>query len=134
MDIFVWNDSFVTGQPVVDAEHQGLVNLINLIIEHQSTSTPPEEIDKVLVQLIQYAVTHFQHEEELMASTGCDPRFIEIHRNVHADFGQQVVKMRAMPSDRASRPAHWGARSSRSVSAPRTISASRASAASCPRW
>ncbi|UCV22508.1 ATP-binding protein [Ferribacterium limneticum] len=99
MDIFVWNESFVTGQPVVDAEHQGLVNLINLIIEHQSTSTPPEEIDKVLVQLIQYAVTHFQHEEELMASTGCDPRFIEIHRNVHADFGQQVVKMRAMPSD-----------------------------------
>ncbi|NTV69017.1 MAG: PAS domain-containing protein [Azonexaceae bacterium] len=96
MDIFVWNDSFVTGQPVVDSEHQGLVSLINWIIEHQSTSTPPEEIDKVLVQLVEYAVTHFQHEEELMASTGCDPRFAEIHRNVHADFGQQVVKMRDM--------------------------------------
>jgi hemerythrin-like metal-binding protein/PAS domain S-box-containing protein len=98
MDIFVWNDSFVTGEPVVDTEHQGLVNLINWIIEHQSTSTPPEEIDKVLVQLIEYAVTHFQHEDELMVSTGCDPRFTEIHRKVHADFGQQVVKMRDMQS------------------------------------
>jgi hemerythrin-like metal-binding protein/PAS domain S-box-containing protein len=96
MDIFVWNDSFVTGQPVVDTEHQGLVSLINWLIEHQSTSTPPEEVDKVLVQLVEYAVTHFGHEEELMASTGCDPRFIEIHRNVHADFGQQVVRMRNM--------------------------------------
>ncbi|PKO39273.1 MAG: hypothetical protein CVU33_05590 [Betaproteobacteria bacterium HGW-Betaproteobacteria-6] len=98
MDIFVWNDSFVTGQPIVDTEHQGLVSLINWIIEHQSTSTPPEEIDKVLVQLVEYAVTHFQHEEELMASTGCDPRFAEIHHNVHADFGQQVVRMRDMQS------------------------------------
>jgi len=98
MDIFVWNDSFVTGQPVVDGEHQGLVTLVNWLIEHQSTSTPPEEIDKVLVQLIEYAVTHFRHEEELMASTGCDLRFAEIHRNVHADFGQQVVRMRNMHS------------------------------------
>ncbi|MGB4063925.1 MAG: bacteriohemerythrin [Azonexus sp.] len=98
MDIFVWNDSFVTGQPLVDTEHQGLVSLINWIIEHQSTSTPREEIDKVLAQLVEYAVTHFQHEEELMASTGCDPRFTEIHHNVHADFGQQVVRMRDMQS------------------------------------
>jgi hemerythrin-like metal-binding protein len=98
MDIFAWNDSFVTGEPIVDTEHQGLVSLVNWIIEHQSTSTPPEEIDKVLVQLVTYAVTHFQHEEELMAASGCDPRFAEIHHNVHADFGQQVVKMREMQS------------------------------------
>ena len=96
MDIFAWNDSFVTGEPVVDTEHRGLVSLINWIIEHQSTATPPEEIDKVLLQLVQYAVTHFQHEEALMAATGCDPRFARIHANVHADFGQQVVKMREM--------------------------------------
>ena len=98
MDIFVWNDSFVTGEPVVDAEHQGLVRLVNWLIEHQTTSTPAEEIDKVLVQLVNYAVTHFQHEEELMQSSGCDPRFAEIHHNVHADFGRQVVKMREMPA------------------------------------
>lgn len=96
MDIFAWNDSFVTGEPVVDAEHQGLVRLINWIIEHQSSTTPPEEIDKVLVQLVQYAVTHFQHEEELMAATGCDPGFVRLHAGVHADFGQQVAKMREM--------------------------------------
>ncbi|UCV16010.1 bacteriohemerythrin [Quatrionicoccus australiensis] len=98
MDIFVWNESFVTGEPVVDAEHQGLVSLVNWLIEHQTTSTPAEEIDKVLVQLVDYAVTHFQHEEELMQSSGCDPRFAEIHHNVHADFGRQVVKMREMPA------------------------------------
>nr|MBL8410444.1 PAS domain-containing protein [Dechloromonas sp.] len=96
MDVFAWNDSFITGEPVVDTEHQGLVRLINWIIEHHSTSTPPEEIDKVLVQLVQYAVTHFEHEEALMAEMGCDPRFVEIHHNVHADFGLQVGRMRDM--------------------------------------
>jgi hemerythrin-like metal-binding protein/PAS domain S-box-containing protein len=96
MEIFAWNDSFITGEQIVDTEHQGLVSLVNWLIEHQSTSTPPEEIDKVLVQLVQYAVTHFQHEDELMVSSGCDPRFTEIHRNVHTDFGQQVVRMRDM--------------------------------------
>lgn len=98
MDIFVWNESFVTGEPVVDAEHQGLVSLVNWLIEHQTTSTPAAEIDKVLVQLVDYAVTHFQHEEALMQSSGCDPRFAEIHHDVHADFGRQVVKMREMPA------------------------------------
>ncbi|MBS1161583.1 MAG: PAS:Hemerythrin cation binding region [Proteobacteria bacterium] len=98
MEIFAWNDSFVTGEPVVDSEHQGLVRLINWLIEHQSSATPPEEIAKVLQQLVHYAVTHFQHEEELMASTGCARRFAEIHHDVHADFGRQVVKMGAMQS------------------------------------
>lgn len=98
MDIFVWNDSFTTGEPVVDAEHQGLVKLLNQLIEHQSSSMPLEEIDKVFAQLVAYAVTHFQHEEELMAASACDPRFLDIHHKVHADFGQQVVKMREMQS------------------------------------
>ena len=102
MDIFAWHERYMTGEPVVDNEHQGLFRLINWIIEHQSTSTPPEEIEKVLGQLIEYAVVHFGHEEDLMLKAGCDPRFIEIHKNVHRDFGQQVTKMREFPSDEAS--------------------------------
>ncbi len=99
MDIFVWSERYMTGEPVVDEEHQGLFRLINWIIEHQTTSTPPEEIEKVLGQLIQYAVVHFGHEEDLMLKTGCDPRFIEIHKNVHHGFGEQVSKMCELPSE-----------------------------------
>ncbi|MGE5471279.1 MAG: ATP-binding protein [Bacteroidota bacterium] len=98
MDVFAWEDRYLTGEPVVDGEHQGLFRLINWIIVHQSSSTPAAEIEKVLGQLVNYAVVHFGHEEELMAKVGCDPRFREIHANVHRDFGEQVTKMREMPS------------------------------------
>lgn len=98
MDIFAWNVSYMTGEAIVDAEHQGLFRLINWIIEHQSSSTSSEEIEKVLAQLIQYAVTHFQHEEALMSTMGCDSRFVDIHANVHAEFSLIVGKMHEMPS------------------------------------
>jgi len=97
MDVFVWNQRYVTGEPVVDAEHQELVRLINWIVSHNSSNTPRAEIEQVLDQLVQYAATHFRHEEELMKAVGCDPRFFSLHQGVHWDFARQVTKMRELP-------------------------------------
>lgn len=97
MDAFVWNDRFVTGEAIVDNEHRELVRIINWVIEHQTLPNLDEEVPKVISYLVQYAVTHFRHEEELMEATGCDPRFAESHRNVHRDFARQVGKMREFP-------------------------------------
>lgn len=97
MDAFVWNDRFVTGEAIVDNEHRELVRIINWVIEHQTLPNLDEEVPKVISYLVQYAVTHFRHEEELMEATGCDPRFAESHCNVHRDFARQVGKMREFP-------------------------------------
>lgn len=100
MDTFVWNDRFVTGEAIVDREHQELVRIINWLIEHQSESAAiaDGEVDKVLNQLVDYAVIHFDHEEALMKSEGCDPNFVAIHQKVHQDFARQVGKMRDLPT------------------------------------
>ena len=97
MQIFVWNERYVTGEAIVDSEHRELVRLINWVIEHQSTATPAGEIENVLGQLVQYAMTHFSHEEQLMASVECDPRFFSLHQNLHRDFASQIGKMREFP-------------------------------------
>jgi hemerythrin-like metal-binding protein len=97
MDIFVWNERYVTGETVVDTEHQELVRIINWVIEHQSGLHQERNVGEVLDQLIAYAATHFRHEEDLMAEFACDPKFIEIHSRVHQEFAAQVVKMRAFP-------------------------------------
>jgi hemerythrin-like metal-binding protein len=97
MDIFVWNERYLTGEAVVDSEHQELVRIINWVIEHQAGSNEQARIDDVLNQLVDYAATHFRHEEELMESAGCAAQFIEIHKRVHADFARQVGKMREFP-------------------------------------
>ena len=99
MDAFVWNESYVTGETVVDDEHRELVRIINWIIEHQSLSDEGTEVDDVLAKLVNYAVNHFAHEEKLMIQSGCDPHFVKVHVNVHQDFARQVGKMREFPAN-----------------------------------
>ena len=94
MDAFVWDERYMTGENIVDEEHQQLVRIINKVVDQVSHETPESEIDEILSQLINYAVAHFRHEEELMTETGCDPRFVTAHTAIHRDFASQVVKMR----------------------------------------
>jgi hemerythrin-like metal-binding protein/PAS domain S-box-containing protein len=84
----------MTGEPIVDAEHQKLVSIINSVVNKGSKEAAAEVVDETLSQLVHYAVVHFGHEEALMASAGCDPRFIAAHTEVHREFARQVVKMR----------------------------------------
>ncbi|MEN9479424.1 MAG: hypothetical protein RLZZ298_819 [Pseudomonadota bacterium] len=94
MDAFVWDERYMTGEHIVDSEHQQLVSIINRVVEQVSNKTPESEINEILAQLVNYAVVHFRHEEELMAESGCDPRFIAAHTAIHREFASQVVKMR----------------------------------------
>jgi hemerythrin-like metal-binding protein/PAS domain S-box-containing protein len=94
MDAFVWDERYMTGEKIVDSEHQQLVSIINRVVEQVSNETPESEINEILSQLVNYAVVHFRHEEELMAASGCDPRFIAAHTAIHREFAGQVVKMR----------------------------------------
>lgn len=97
MDAFIWDQRYMTGEALVDSEHQELVRLINRIIELQSKYADPATVTRVLDHLVQYAVVHFAHEEQLMADSGCDPGFIARHTAVHRSFAEQVTKLRAMP-------------------------------------
>lgn len=96
MDAFIWNERYMTGESIVDTEHQELVRIINLVVEKVSSETPEDEIKDIMDRLVQYAVVHFRHEEELMTAEGCDPRFIAQHIAIHREFARQVVNMRAI--------------------------------------
>ena len=94
MEPFVWTDRFMTGEPVVDTEHQELVRIINWVASLEANPGSADEIRKILDHLVRYAVNHFAHEEELMASVNCDLRHVQQHRAIHTDFAKQVVAMR----------------------------------------
>jgi two-component system NtrC family sensor kinase len=98
MEAFVWGEQFMTGEALVDGEHQELVRTINQVIDRQSQNNSEEDTQSLLDKLVKYAAMHFAHEEALMASSGCDPRFIEAHRAIHRDFAQQVGRMSEFPS------------------------------------
>lgn len=99
MDAFVWDQRYMTGETQVDEEHQGLVRIINTLIDLQSKYASPEAVSQVLDQLVNYAVVHFAHEETLMAEYHCDPRFVDRHVAVHRSFAEQVVRLRSSTAD-----------------------------------
>ena len=40
MDAFVWDERYMTGESIVDSEHQQLVSIINRVVEQVSNETP----------------------------------------------------------------------------------------------
>lgn len=101
MDTFVWNDRFLTGEPVVDNEHRELVRIINWVGQLQAEPERASEFERVLEQLIDYAAMHFAHEAQLMAEAGCDPRHTSLHLTIHRDFTQQIATMRQVSTGAA---------------------------------
>lgn len=94
MALFTWDERFLTGEASVDHEHRGLVDLINRVAALQTEDDNGASAAQILDELVEYAAVHFQHEEALMASTGCDPRHTQAHAGVHQHFARQVSQMR----------------------------------------
>ena len=96
MDAFIWDQRYLTGEPIVDHEHQELVRMINLVIDPGEQPLSKAQVPVILNQLVKYAAVHFKHEEQLMRDSGLDPRSIEQHSKVHQEFATQVTQMLAM--------------------------------------
>lgn len=97
MEALVWDQRYITGEPVVDQEHQELVRIINWAADLQASARSASEIGAVLDTLVGYADSHFRHEEELMASVACDRRHVEMHIAIHRDFSAQILKLHDAP-------------------------------------
>ena len=95
METFVWSDRYLTGEDLVDTEHQELVRIINQVGALEAgESSDPAAIQIILEELVLYAVNHFSHEEGLMIGAGCDERHVSMHQKIHREFASQVTAMR----------------------------------------
>jgi hemerythrin len=81
MFVVEWRDGFKIGVAQVDAEHRHLFTLV------KSLSTA--NVNDTLGELLDYVVTHFTHEQELMESSGY-PDFRQ-HLALHEQFSAQVA-------------------------------------------
>ncbi len=95
MDVFHWDECFITGLPDVDRQHHHLVDVINRFGQAltQQTGATEQDVERVFGELAAYAVYHFREEEDLMARTGVDPRHVRQHQDEHANFLQEVTRM-----------------------------------------
>ena len=92
MKAFVWNDRFETGLAPVDDQHHRLVEIINrlgaVLIDGSATEA---SLAATFGELADYAKRHFADEERLMAQAGLDPRHVDVHRQHHRQFVEQLV-------------------------------------------
>ena len=89
MKAFEWSSLFETGLTEVDEQHRHLVDLLNVLAD-QVDANDAERIDRLLAELAQYTVYHFQSEESMMATLGLDPAHATAHRSAHQKFIAQV--------------------------------------------
>jgi hemerythrin len=64
-----WSETYRTGLPRVDIQHQEIFRLINQILDPQNKKLTKEGISRVLRFLINYVGEHFTDEERFMRAS-----------------------------------------------------------------
>jgi len=82
-----WSSELEIGIPVIDSQHQRIVEYIGKVeMAHKHHSQG--ELIAVLDELVDYTLSHFAFEESLMEEAGYP--FIKAHQKVHALFTRRV--------------------------------------------
>ena len=102
MTYWEWDKSLEIGVPVIDDQHRQIVDYIN-VLDQAMRNGDKEEVGLVIDQLVDYTVSHFSFEENMMEH-GNYP-FIDTHKQVHANFTQRVYnyKTRYQKGDEVTR-------------------------------
>ena len=88
MTLLVWQAELETGIDVIDQQHQRIVALINQLAE----ATGRDDQAAVLEELVDYTLSHFAFEEELLEESGYT--FGPAHKRVHDMFVRRVGEYR----------------------------------------
>ena len=89
--LLIWQESLNTGIDIIDSQHLRIVEMINnLHVAEKSGSRAA--ITEVIDEMVDYTLSHFAFEEELMEEAGYP--FCAAHKRVHEVFARRVSEMR----------------------------------------
>ena len=91
MALLVWQDDLNTGVEVIDHQHMRIVEMLNHLHVTQK-SMERVAVGEVIDELIDYTLSHFAFEEELMEEAGYP--FCAAHKRVHEVFTKRVSEYR----------------------------------------
>jgi hemerythrin-like metal-binding protein len=88
-----WDQALSVGVPMIDAEHQGLIALINELSAAVRADQANDVLATTLNALIAYTATHFEHEELEMARSSYP--LTKAHTGEHRALKQKVLEIQA---------------------------------------
>ena len=84
----VWKDEFCVGSQILDAQHAGIINIINKLYNAMQHDLHSKQLNTILSDLIQYVDTHFFDEERIMRET--DFPGLQSQLEAHSKYAQKV--------------------------------------------
>ena len=86
-----WKEQFSVGVKEIDRQHQGLLDIINKIIDSIEKENAWESTKPIIDSLIHYAYNHFATEEQYMIKVHY-PELSE-HIQLHLNFIKRVFEL-----------------------------------------
>ena len=93
MGYFDWNDKYLTGIGLFDDQHQQLFALVNAFHQAMKEGKARKQVEQMLGELVQYAATHFTHEEQQMLRYHY-PEY-DKHKLEHERFKSTALKLQS---------------------------------------
>jgi|GEM_PF-227304 len=83
-----WSPALSVGDPLLDQQHQKLVEMVNTLHDAMATQSAQFQIKELLDSLVEYTQKHFGYEEERMRSANYP--HLAGHQRLHTDLLNQV--------------------------------------------
>lgn len=87
-----WKPDYSVGHLEIDQQHRKLVDIINHLHDSMKMGGKPEDLVRIMNDLVNYTRFHFSHEEKLMQQTAYPD--LANHQRVHRAMIDQVEKFR----------------------------------------
>lgn len=88
-----WDETLETGHADVDAQHKELIAMFNDLHDAAVRGASDEVLDDLLGRLVQYTMTHFKAEQQLMVDYGYPPEDVMIHVTAHNELTRRALEM-----------------------------------------
>lgn len=91
IQVFPWNENFVTGIETIDKQHKVLVYLLNSLALSLGNEAPMIETDQIIAELFKYTDYHFTSEEAIWDSIFEGDNSVARHKESHREFIKELV-------------------------------------------
>lgn len=88
MPNIVWSSQLVIGNPKIDSEHKELIRIANALLRALNEGRNTNDFSKILHELREYTVFHFNNEEEFMRSIKYPD--LNTHMDEHTELKRKV--------------------------------------------
>jgi hemerythrin-like metal-binding protein len=85
-----WSAAWVSGHPVIDADHKMLLQYVNELNQAMHEGKGRDFAAAILEKLLQYTREHFAREEKIWTEGGLPS--LDQHQQIHADLVGAVTK------------------------------------------